>query len=155
MNIIKLKEFLTPYQFAGKITAVNAIECIETVDKEFANFAITNQTRRLIICPYTLIFLTNPTIVINPFIILFENLKKIVGAAQNMDRFSPRMVVKDNNIVIDLMPSPSSRSKYHLYTMSKKDLIFDNRSFENLAYYDEIEIKFISGNDFRLTDKKS
>jgi len=152
----ELVDELQNFKLNETISFSDIIRIWKEVDLEYKTFAISNQIKRVYIIPYVVMFYTDKSIVINPFMDMFEKLKELIREHQGSKRFeefSPRLIVNSSMVFIDIFPNSQLRHNTHLYSMDKEVVNLDEVSIEELAEHQELEIRKVKRDQFTLSKR--
>jgi len=145
----KIPTALTPFNFGENINMGKVMQIFLDVDNDYRNFSMFNQSSKILLLPYTLIFFVNGTVILKPFQDLFNILKTHVLQLYSgtTEEHSPRVLFNNRFLVIDVCPNNTIRYKNKLYSVTKETLIINGTKLDELDYFQEIEIS-IKGYDF-------
>lgn len=141
-SIAHITTALKKFKFAG--TTANAdvpMKLVESVDLRYENYAILKQIKRMLILPYLIIFSTNGTIILRPFVEVFELLKiHLAERIREFDVENCRIVINDRMIILDFFPTAKIRRIAKLYSMHPNEILLNNENIEELNYFEEVEV---------------
>ncbi len=154
-----LIENLKDFRFNESISFSDIIQIWKNIDTNYKSFSITAQLKRIYIVPYMVLFYTNDTIIVNPFIEMFEELKRLVKERRpnkKFEDFSPRLIINKNLILMDLFPTSMLRYKHHFYVLSQENVLLDDKSLEELGKHQELELRKLgtTNSDISYTTSK-
>jgi hypothetical protein len=144
-QISKLVEGTKNFKFSptnNSVTVAEVLSMIAKIDMRYRNYAMFNQVSRILFMPYIIVFRANETIILQPFIEIFEALKEyLFSNTTSFDSSVCRFIIHDRLIIIDVNPRADIRTNLGLYSITKKTFSFNEDNIAKLDYFQEVEIK--------------